>query len=230
MTRLVLFDIDGTILSSNGAAAKAFRQALHDVFGTAGPREGYSFAGRTDPEIARDLLTMSGLGAERIALGLERVWDRYTMLLTDEFRRITATVYPGVHELLNRLEASDSLSVVGLLTGNVVEGARLKLRSAGIDFDRFRVGAFGSDHPDRRELPAIAIERAEASLGRRFGGKEVVIIGDTPFDISCGEHLGVRTIAVATGNYLAEDLATCGPDFLFADLSDTDAVWEAIFS
>lgn len=230
MTRLVLFDIDGTILSSDGAAARAFRTALETVFGTSGPLKGYSFAGRTDPQIARDLLTMGGLSEERIATGLDEVWDLYTGLLVEEFRSVRATVYPGVAELIDRLERASDLAVLGLLTGNLAEGARLKLESAGIGFDRFRIGAFGSDHHDRRELPAIAIDRAERALGHRFTGKSVVIVGDTPHDISCGEHLGVRTIAVATGSYSADDLARCGPDVVFEDLSDIEAVWAAIFS
>jgi phosphoglycolate phosphatase len=227
--RLILFDIDGTILSSMGAAARAFRQALQQVFGTAGPTSGYSFGGRTDPQIAFDLLTMAGFAPEQITDDLPRALQLYLGLLEDEFTRTPPTVYPGVRELLQRLSAEPELSVVGLLTGNVEEGAHLKLSVAGIDPGQFRVGAFGSDNADRRELPAIAIDRAEAVAGHRFDGKSVVIIGDTPFDISCGEHLGVRTIAVATGTYRREALVNCGPDHLFDDLADTDAVWQAIF-
>lgn len=229
MRRLVLFDIDGTILSSNGAAPKAFRDALTEVFGTSGPTHGYSFGGRTDPQIARDLLRMAGLEDAAIGRELPRAWELYTRNLADELERVPVTVYPGVYELLRKLEEARDDAVLGLLTGNVAEGARLKLAAAGIDFDRFVVGAFGSDHHDRRELPAIAIARAEATLGRTFGGKEVVIVGDTPFDISCGEHLGVRTIAVATGTFSADELAACNPDHLFADLAETAAVWAAIF-
>jgi phosphoglycolate phosphatase len=230
MTRLILFDIDGTILSSEGAAPRAFRQALEEAFGTSGPATGYSFAGRTDPQIARDLLSMAGVPAERIERDLASVWLRYTELLEGELQRVHALVYPGVHELLDRLEHARESAVLGLLTGNLLQGARLKLESAGIAFDRFRVGAFGSDHHDRRELPAIAVERAEKQLGPRFLGKSVVIIGDTPHDVSCGEHLGVRTIAVATGSYRRDELAACGPDHLFENLENTAAVWEAIFS
>jgi phosphoglycolate phosphatase len=229
MQRLVLFDIDGTILSSRGAAPRAFRSALVQVFGTSGPEEGYSFAGRTDPQIARDLLTMAGIDMPAIEAGLPEVWTIYARLLGEEFTRIRSRVYPGVRELLDRLEASAEVGLLGLLTGNVEEGARLKLTSAAIAFERFRVGAFGSDHHDRRELPGIAIDRAEAAIGHRFGGKSVVIIGDTPYDVGCGQHLGVRTIAVATGTFTAGQLAGCGPDHLFEDLSDTEAVWRAIF-
>lgn len=229
MKSLVLFDIDGTLLSSEGAAPRAFRQALVRVFGTSGPENGYSFAGRTDPQIARDLLRMAGIEEERIAAGLPEAWSTYIALLAEEFTRVRASTYPGVHEILERLREAPDDAVVGLLTGNVVEGARLKLESAGVEWGQFVVGAFGSDHHDRKELPAIAIERAEEAVGKRFAREEVVIIGDTPFDVACGEHLGVRTLAVATGTVTADELRDCGPDFLFEDLADTDAVWEAIF-
>lgn len=229
MKALVLFDIDGTLLSSNGAAPRAFRQALEEIYGTSGPLEGYSFAGRTDPQIARDLLRMAGLEDATIERNFDETWSRYVELLEAEFRSTRATVYPGVHKLLDRLEADGDSVVLGLLTGNVVEGARLKLHSAGIDFGRFVVGAFGSDHAERSELPAIAVERAHRVLGHGFRGESVVIVGDTPKDIACGEHLGVRTIAVATGSYSADELRECGPDFLFDDLTDTDAVREAIY-
>lgn len=229
MQRLVLFDIDGTLLTSNGVAARAFRAALEEVFGTSGPRTGYSFAGRTDPQIARDLLRAAGMEEPRIEEGLEATWERYLEALARDCVSECVDVCPGVHPLLERLEARPEVALLGLLTGNLRDGARIKLEAGGIDFDRFRVGAFGSDHGDRRELPAIAVERAERLLGHRFSGKEVVIIGDTPLDVACGEHLGVRTIAVATGTYSREELAACGPDHLFASLEDTDAVWSAIF-
>ena len=229
MRRLILFDIDGTILNTDGSAARAFRRALEEVFGTSGPTRGYSFAGRTDPQIAIDLLTMAGIERWRIERDLESVWDRYTGYLTAELASVRARVYPGVRELIGRLTAETS-ALIGLLTGNTREGAGLKLRSAEIDTDIFRIGAYGSDHPDRRELPAIAIERAEQVSGHRFAGKSVVIIGDTPSDISCGEHLGVRTIAVATGTFSAAELRACGPDYLFEDLSELGAVWRAIFA
>lgn len=229
MTRLVLFDIDGTILDSDGVASRAFRQALVEVFGTSGPEEGYSFAGRTDPEIARDLLLLAGIAEDRIEGGLEDVWDRYLQLLESGLQEAAASAHPGVEALIARLDVAAE-GVLGLLTGNLVGGARLKLASAGFDFDRFRVGAFGSDHHDRKELPAIAVARARQLLERQFEGKSIVIIGDTPADIACGESLGVRTIAVATGRYSVEELAACGPDFLFDSLSGTDEVWEAIFS
>lgn len=227
MDRLVLFDIDGTLLSTSGAAARAFRRALESVFGTSGPRSGYSFAGRTDPRIARDLLRLAGVDGTTVEARLPEVWPRYEAELERELAVTTVEVFPGVPDLLDRLDARSDV-VLGLLTGNVRAGARLKLHAAGIGMERFAVGAFGSDHADRPELPAVAAARAEARYGRRFTGKSVVIVGDTPHDVSCGEHLGVRTVAVATGTYPRAALAACAPDHLFDSLQEVDQVMDAI--
>lgn len=229
MERLVLFDIDGTLLSTAGAAARPFRAALHAVFGSSGPENGYSFAGRTDPQIALELLEMDGHATDDVQQKLDSVWSLYLAGLQRELTGADIHVYPGVRELLDRLEA-DTSAVLGLLTGNLREGARLKLEAAGLGFDRFQVGAFGSDHADRPELPAVAVQRARERFGRHFEGKSVVIIGDTPRDVDCGAHLGVRTIAVATGSYSVSDLEACGPDHLFPTLADVEAVRRAIFA
>jgi phosphoglycolate phosphatase len=229
MQRLVLFDIDGTLLDAGGTAARAFRAALEEVFGTSGKRNGYSFAGKTDPQIARDLLGAAGIEAERIEAGLGRAWELYLERLRVECVPARVRLHAGVEPLVRRLDRAPE-AALGLLTGNLRGGAETKLRAAGLEFERFVVGAYGSDHGDRRELPSIAIDRAERRLGRRFAGKEVVVIGDTPHDIACGEHLGVRTIAVATGTYSAAELAACEPDHLFDDLADEQLVWEAIFA
>jgi phosphoglycolate phosphatase-like HAD superfamily hydrolase len=118
--------------------------------------------------------------------------------------------------------------VIGLLTGNIEPGARRKLDASGIGFDRFRVGVFGSDHEHRNALPAIAARRAEALVGVACPGDKMVIVGDTPADIACGEAFGARTVAVATGVYGRDELRACKPDRLFDSLEDTTAVWEAI--
>jgi phosphoglycolate phosphatase len=229
MQRLILFDIDGTLLTAGGAAARAFHRGLLEVFGTAGPIRDHSFAGKTDPQIAGELLTAAGLAQDQVTERLPELWDAYLRDLPAELARSRIQVFPGVRSLMERLEQRAAGTAMGLLTGNIAEGARLKLDAAGLAFDRFTVGAFGSDHADRAELPAIAVQRAEHRFGHRFRGKDIVIIGDTPYDIACGESLGVRTIAVSTGSYGAEQLAACGPDHLFPSLEDVDRVWQAIF-
>jgi phosphoglycolate phosphatase-like HAD superfamily hydrolase len=228
MRRLVLFDIDGTLLNAGGAGARALRDALVEIFGETGPIGAYSMAGRTDPQIVRELMTAVGMTVDEIQPRLEPLWEVYLRNLRGEVARSRIEPLPGVPALLDRVEAGGEPVLLGLLTGNVAKGARMKVDAAGLAFDRFRVGAYGSDHWERRELPAVAMERARELTGVDYQGKEVVIIGDTPFDIACGEHLGVRTIAVATGGHPAEELAACNPDYLFGDLSDVDAVWRAI--
>ena len=228
MRRLVLFDIDGTLLSADGAGKRAIHAALMEVFGTTGPINGYSFAGRTDPEIVRDLLRADGLADAEIDAGLAALWFRYVENLHREVREMRVRQLPGVRALVERIEREGGETVLGLLTGNIAAGARIKVEAARLRFERFRVGAYGSDHAERPELPAIAVERARRLNGVEYAGKEIVIIGDTPKDVACGTHLGVRTSATATGRHALDELAACGPDHLFPDLSDTDAVWRAI--
>jgi phosphoglycolate phosphatase len=228
MRRLVLFDIDGTLLTAGGAGGRALRDALIEIYGDAGPIGAYSMAGRTDPQIVRELMTAVGMTVEEIEPRFDVLWEKYLRNLRGEVARTEIQALPGVPALLDRVEAGGEPTLLGLLTGNVHEGARMKVDAAGLGFGRFRVGAYGSDHWQRRELPAVAARRAHALTGVEYAGKEIVIIGDTPFDIACGEHLGVRTIAVATGGHPAEELAACNPDYLFGDLSDVEAVWGAI--
>src|SRR6185312_15392472 len=128
---------------------------------------------------------------------------------------------------LDRLELESGV-VLGLLTGNVAEGAALKLRSGGLDPSRFLVGAYGSDAGHRPDLPAIATRRAASLFGREPAGSEVVIIGDTPADITCGACINARALAVATGSYSVADLAACAPHAVFEDFRDTDRVLQAI--
>lgn len=228
MRRLILFDIDGTLLSADGAGSRAVHDAMTEVYGTTGSIPGYSFGGRTDPQIARELLGSAGWSREAVEERLPALWRIYVANLEREIAGATVTPLPGIPALLDRIERQGGEMTLGLLTGNLEAGARIKVEAAGIDFGRFAVGAYGSDHADRPELPAIAVERARERTGIGYVGKEIVIIGDTPFDIRCGERLGVRTVAVATGSHPAEELAEHGPDHLFRDLSDTDAVWRAL--
>jgi phosphoglycolate phosphatase len=230
MKRLVLFDIDGTLLSAQGAPRRAFTRAMTEVYGTTGPVATHRFDGKTDPQIARELLTAEGLVDELIDRGLGDLWRAYLRELRLELSapEHRTLVYPGVREVLDALERRTDV-LLGLLTGNIAEGASLKLKSADIRSD-FRVGAFGSDCEQRDGLPPVAVERARDLVGVEFSRRDIVIIGDTPSDVSCGSALDVRTIAVATGRHSGADLQQAGAHWVFQDLSDTDRVLDAIFS
>jgi phosphoglycolate phosphatase-like HAD superfamily hydrolase len=226
--RLVLFDIDGTILWTDGAGRRAIHVALTEVFGSIGPSD-YWFDGKTDRQIVRDLMRMDGHADDHIDGRMERLLERYVERLEAELADpgYSARLLDGVPELLDALEARDDI-VLGLLTGNVEAGARAKLRSVGIDPDRFRIGAFGSDHEHRPALPAIAQQRMRETLGVDIAGDDVIVIGDTPADIECARSVKARAIGVATGRYPVEELARHGAVAVFPDLSDTSAVVRAI--
>jgi phosphoglycolate phosphatase len=226
--KVVLFDIDGTLLWTDGAGRRAVHGALEEVYGLPAP-EGLEFDGKTDPQIVRELMRQAGVPDETIDARLPLVLDRYVELLRTELERDdhTGKTYPGIGALLDELEGRDDV-MLGLLTGNVHDGAAAKLRAVGIERERFKVGAFGSDHHHRPELPAIARARAEALLGHSVPGHDVVVIGDTPADMGCGTSIGARAIGVATGRYSVDDLRACNAAAVFADLSATDAVVRAI--
>jgi phosphoglycolate phosphatase len=227
MTIITLFDIDGTILKAHGAGGRAVRRALTEVFGTDGPNP-HAFDGKTDPLIVRELMQAAGIPADEIESGMGETLARYTIYLEAELAAPgSVTLLPGVREVLDAVHAHDDL-VLGLLTGNIVDGAMLKLRAVGLDPARFQVGAYGSDNGHRPALPAIAQARAAALLGAPVSGDRLVIIGDTPHDLTCGNEVGARAIGVETGRYSAPQLAPFAPVAIFADLSDTDSVLHAL--
>lgn len=227
--RLVLFDIDGTLLLTAGAGRRAISTALRDHVSDPTAFERIRFDGKTDPQIMRELLESGGHpqcdDADLIA-GLCR---SYVTLLEIELQQPHTRIrlMPGVLEILDRLEAESEV-VLGLLTGNMAQGAHLKLKASGIDPSRFRVGAYGSDSGHRPDLPAIASKRAHPHFGREPRGADVVIIGDTPADMTCGLAIEARAIGVATGSFKCEELTAAGAYAAFSDLSDTERVVEAI--
>ncbi len=226
--KLVLFDIDGTMLRSAGVGRRAMEGALVAVFGSTGHTE-YRYDGKTDRQIVRELMRGEGWSDAEIDARLPALVEHYLARLTVELAACNGAVrlLPGVADLLDALDAEDD-RVNGLLTGNLAPGASRKLAAAGVDFERFRVGAFGSDHEDRGALPALAQVRARERLGIDFPGEAVVIIGDTPADIECGRRVGARAIAVATGRYSVDDLAAHGPAAVLEDLADLPRVLRAI--
>ncbi|MFN0178661.1 MAG: HAD family hydrolase [Gemmatimonadales bacterium] len=228
--RLVLFDIDGTLLLSGGAGRRAIMQAIEDEaeIGAAHVDQ-VRFDGKTDPAIITELFAAAGRADECSPERIERVIARYVFHLEADLaiNAHRATVMPGVVALLDRL-ADDARIVLGLLTGNVSRGAAVKLRAVGIAPERFRVGAYGSDHAVRSALPPIAAERAAPIFGRTPGGPEVVIIGDTPADVTCGQGIGARAIGVATGSFSTDQLTQAGAHAVFSDLSPIAEVHDYI--
>jgi phosphoglycolate phosphatase len=226
--KLILFDIDGTILWSDGAGRRAMEGALGEIFGAAGST-GYHYDGKTDMQIVRDLMRLEGHDDESIDARMAALLDRYLERLVEELdakdRRIQR--FHGVLELIDALEAREDC-IIGLLTGNLERGAQLKLRAVGLAPERFIIGAFGSDHEIRAELPQVAQRRAFEQLGVAIDGSAIIIVGDTPADIACGRPIGARTIAVATGRYSTAELAAHDPFAVFADLRDTAAILRAI--
>ncbi|MBI4639009.1 MAG: haloacid dehalogenase-like hydrolase [Candidatus Rokubacteria bacterium] len=225
--RLFLFDVDGTLVTARGAGRQAFARALAATYGVTGPIERYDFRGKTDLCIVRDLMAEAGVSAAAVEAGVDACFTAYAReleaLLADGTRLL---VMPGVVELVAALGARPD-ALVGLLTGNIEAGARLKLRPTGL-WPRFRVGAFGSDDADRRRLPAVALERAWALTGRDFPPDRVTIIGDTPLDVDCARACGARAVAVATGFHPYPELEASAPDLLFGDFSDVAAALAAL--
>lgn len=226
--KLVLFDIDGTLLRGDGSARRAFEGSLAHVFGTA-PDPRVHYDGKTDPQIARELMRLAGHDDAAIDERLPQVIDGYLERLRREVSNGTRhfEALPGVGALLDALEPRDDV-VLGLLTGNVADGATIKLRCAGLELSRFRVNAFGSDHEHRPELPRVAQRRARDLVGHHFDGESIVVVGDTPADIACARTVSARTVAVATGRYSVDELAEHGPTATFVDLTDTAAVVAAL--
>ncbi len=226
MKRLVLFDIDGTILSASGISARCLGEALVEVFGEPGPMQGYDYSGKTDPQIVRELMRGAGRSEQEIEQRRPEALRRYAERLRETLRAEHVRPKPGVHALLEALRGSQGVSL-GLLTGNLEVCARTKLAPLGLN-DSFTFGAYGSDDEDRYQLPALAVERARSATGRAFLGGEVVIVGDSVHDVLCGRNLGVRAVAVATGPTSAGALQAEGPAALLPDFSDTLRSVEAI--
>lgn len=222
MKRLLLFDVDGTLVDVVGAGRVALRGAMDRVYGRAGRLDEVDFRGRTDPSIVRSALRAAGLEDPEIDAGLPELWDVYPRRLEAALadREGDLRPHPGVPELLRRLEA-DPRFELALVTGNVRDGAWRKLEACGVRAP-FRFGAFGSDSERREDLPPLAVRRAEERLGRIYRREAVWVIGDTPEDVRCGRRTGHRTLAVATGGYGVEELRGHGADRVVPSLAGHD--------
>jgi phosphoglycolate phosphatase-like HAD superfamily hydrolase len=225
--RLLLFDIDGTLVTTAGAGRRALARALRDVFGTTGTLDAYDLAGRTDRRIVLDVLTSAGLDPAAVRDRLDDCFAVYARALAVEIGDGGAvSTLPGVGDLVPRL-ARRSDVVLGLLTGNIEPGARIKLAPTGL-WPCFQTGAFGSDHTNRRRLPSLAARRAHAMTGRPFAPREVVVIGDTPWDVDCARHFGARAVGVATGRYPRAALEASGAHLALDSFAEVDRAMAAL--
>jgi phosphoglycolate phosphatase len=222
--RLLLFDIDGTLITSGGAGEKALCDAMSSRFGVVEDLKGIVLAGATDAKIAIALLEKHNLAPS--PSNITALLDEYLGHLESRIPRHNGRVLPGMIELLDALSTREE-AVLALLTGNVARGARIKLTHYGV-WHHFEFGAFADDHHDRNELGKFARARAIERHGIEFPPEKIFVIGDTPRDIECGRAIGANTVAIATGHYSIEELSTHAPDFLFADFSETDRVLECL--
>lgn len=221
--KLLLFDIDGTLIRSNGAGRETLRYALEQVFETAGPLEEYKFSGKTDSRIILDLMTAAGFSSKEVQAKLPAVYEMMAQRAAEIFPHSEMSVCTGIPELLATLQQNEDV-ILGLLTGNSQLTAPLKLTHAGIEPSQFVVGVYGSDALDRNELPFLGMERAQRLTGIAFSGKNTVIIGDTPADIRCARAGRATAVAVATGWHSDTTLEKYKPDHLFHNLSETEQV------
>ena len=218
--RLLLWDIDSTLINSGRAGMKSLQQVIARRYAVDDDLRDIEIAGRTDAHIARSILAK--YGAETTADNVAAFLDEYIAGLRELLPRTNGCVLPGVREILERMHAKDD-RVLALLTGNLQRGAELKLRRYDL-WEYFEFGAFADDHHDRNELGPFARTRGCERHQFDFAAEAIDVVGDTPHDIACGKAIGARTVAVATGSFSIEELAAHQPDLVFRDLADVDAV------
>jgi len=220
MIRLVLFDIDGTLIKTGGAGEKAFAKVCEREFNIPNATKDLNFAGRTDPAIVRDFFKQFGIAQtpEHFA----RFFSAYVIWLETILTTLDGTVLPGARELVAAFQAMPRRPVIGLLTGNIKQGAQLKLSHYRL-WDLFAMGGYGDDHEDRNQIAVIARDRGSKMIGSPLCGEEILVIGDTPRDIECGRAIGARILAVATGSFSLDQLRAHQPDWVRENLAGLDA-------
>ncbi|MFZ4524390.1 MAG: HAD family hydrolase [Chlorobium sp.] len=226
LKKLVLFDIDGTLLSMNTVNRTILADALKEVYGTAGSTGTHNFAGKMDRSIIYEVLQNAGLGEREIAEKFDQAKVTYIEMFRTQAKPSDVLLMQGIRELLDKLSGHQEL-MLGLLTGNFEESGRHKLRLPEINHF-FPFGAFADDGLSRNELPLVAVQKAYQLSGITFSEHNIIIIGDTEHDIACARVLNAKSIAVATGTYSTEELKKHHPHVLYENLSRTDVVLSEI--
>ena len=220
---LVLFDIDGTLITSGGTGRRAIARALSDYCGVEIDMTRVQLGGRTDPAIVRDILRLSGVEEERISELIPTCLELYASELEKTLRPEHVTLLPGVPTLLQQLHQHPDYDLA-LITGNMQRTAYMKLGAGNIS-SYFPCGGFGSDNENRSHLPKVARDRASLHYGKPYSPTKTIVIGDTEHDISCSRHFGAWAMAVSTGMNSHETLAACKPDLLLPSLAEEQAGW-----
>jgi phosphoglycolate phosphatase len=215
--RILLFDIDGTLIRSGGAGKMAMENGLRSAFGIPEILGHVPYSGRTDPGISRDLLRVHDI--EPSLENVQRLKSAYLSHLPDALRNHEGTVLPAVEEILRKHSREDI--AMGLLTGNILAGAEIKLRHFGL-WDYFGFGGFGDGLTDRDDVARRAHEAGEKHLSRRIDPQTIWVIGDTPLDVKCARAIGAKAVAVGTGWHSLEELAASKPDYLIADFTQAE--------
>lgn len=223
--RLILFDIDGTLIDTGGAGSRSLNLAMKELFAIENAFEGISMAGKTDIEIIKE-----GLIKHKISVddNIDAVVESYLKHLKEEILNDRKHIKPGVYELLNKLKVSRD-TALGLLTGNIERGARIKLEPFMLN-EFFPTGAFGSDHDHRNKLLPVAIERFERLYQKKIEFYNCILIGDTPRDIECGKIYGAKCVGVATGPYPISTLIQAGANYVVKDLTDYKGLLQFIYN
>lgn len=217
MVRLVLFDIDGTLIRTGGAGVRAFAKVFETEFKAVDGFERMKFGGRTDTGLVREFFGYHDIPAT--AENFRRFFERYVFWLDHILRDSQTSVCTGVWEFIRGLQTLENPPLIGLLTGNIRLGAEIKLRHAGI-WDLFITGGFADDSEERDKIAAVAKERGSRLLKEELQGEQVVVIGDTPLDIRCARAIGANVLAVATGMVPIEELESHKPDWAVKDLTE----------
>lgn len=220
MTRLVLFDIDGTLILTGGAGERAFAKVCATVFNVPNGTDKLGFAGRTDTAIVRDFFRHNQI--EPSPDNFQRFFDSYVFWLDQLLGQRAGCVLPGIERWIEDLKCLPRPPLLGLLTGNIRLGAQIKLAHYGL-WEHFQTGAFGDECEDRNELAALARQRGSRVLGEPLRGDDVLVVGDTPLDIACARAIGARVVAVATGSYSARQLQSHQPTWLADRLEQLQA-------